>query len=153
MVTDVNGGMPYEVIPRSWHARIVNRRDFVGMAVFDLWAHALHRRQAVFAKDGNGLRAIFIESCNTFGSASQPRSMQAEDALFWDRSIYDGMWKGAVVGQWMEAIATIKTHEVHALIDTLSRSWVMDSWRYGVTSLLEESRKALEHTVQYLPLS
>jgi len=146
IVTAVDGEMPYEIIPRSWYAWIVNREDFVGMAIFDLWAHSLHHRQAAFAKVPEGLRAVFIDSCHAFGGPSGQKGLLPREVLYWDRRVYAGCWTEGVIERWVGAIKGICGAEVHALIDTLPSSWVTDTWRHGVATLLEHSRAVLSYT-------
>jgi hypothetical protein len=149
-----NGERPYELVPRAWHDRIENRRDFVGMAIFDLWSFSAHHRQAVFLPNGGQLRVLFFDHCHAFGGPEQRPLMLPEDVLYFDRDVYGDLWKDeALIRGWLDAIRSVSIHEVHAHIDTLPPSWVTESWRYSTTLMLEASQRKLEKHAKRLAMT
>lgn len=146
IVTGERGELPYEIIPRSWHNRIVNRPDFVGMAIFDLWTIALHRRQVVYAPldGGFALRAIFIDHCTAFGGTERREVTRPEDVLSITREIYGSLWATDVAQHWIARIQGITSLELEAVIDCLPHMWVTKGWREFVLSVLPSSGNWIE---------
>jgi hypothetical protein len=143
-----------ELIPRSWHRRIVNRQDFVRMAIFDLWAFSRHHRQAVFVPTNGGIQAVFIDHCHAFGGPEQQPLMLPEDVLYFDRDVYGDLWNDKdLVRGCLDAIQSIHSHEIHAHIDMLPASWVAESWRYSTALMLETSQGKLEEHAKRLAMN
>lgn len=132
-----------EIIPRAWHTLVTNRADFVGMAIFDLWTSTLQHPRSIFVSGDPGIRVIFIDHSLAFGGPGQRNLMAVEDALYYEHAIYGDLWTREVTAPWLDRIRNLSMHEVHAHIDRLPSSWVSESWRYGVTALLEALKATL----------
>ncbi len=64
LVESQGGGSVYEILPRSWFARLQNREDFLGMLLLDLWCNHADNRQACFVS-GSGRARL---ACHLPGS-------------------------------------------------------------------------------------
>lgn len=83
-------GISYEFLPKTWLRHIVNRADFIGASLFDLWAEQDDRRQAMFvpSAEHSNLEAVFIDQGSLFSVPSDTLSRRCIRAMFWDPAIY-----------------------------------------------------------------
>jgi hypothetical protein len=86
-----------EILSRSSHARIQNRRDFWWAWIVDICAQHADHRQAVFLRDHRGaIRTYFIDHGYLFGRARSTFQKQAMASRYPDGRIYDVSSEGVL---------------------------------------------------------
>ena len=95
----------YEFLPTKWLAQVVNRSDFVGALLFDLWCSHGDRRQAVFIPGtGRDLEAVFIDQGALFSDVKRIGRRANLRAMYWDPEIYAGLDVGDLLPFWESRI-------------------------------------------------
>ncbi len=132
-------GSVYEILPRSWFARVQNREEFLGMLLLDLWCNHTDNRQACFVQEAGarGLRAVFLDHGHMFNGADGASDARAAAALFLDRAMYEGLWSQKQVNEWMRKICAIPAQAANTFVASLPAEWSAAPMELTVVSLLE----------------
>jgi len=112
----------YELLPNDWFKLIGNRDDFIGMLLFDLWAHQTDNRQAVFVQDlqTRCMRATFIDQGDLFGRNARHQIHQCMNASFIDRRVYTNLDISSVMPKWENRLRAITSDVLHSLVSASS---------------------------------
>ena len=114
-----------EIIPRSWYARIRNRKAFWGALAVDFWAEHADNRQALFVSNTHDrlLNTVFIDHGHMFGGPGREKSLSYNACRYLESSIYenDGV---EVLESWIHLIESQAKSIVAAAIASLPEAWV-----------------------------
>ena len=132
-------GSVFEILPRSWFARVQNREDFLGMLLLDLWCNHTDNRQACFVQEAGarGLRAVFLDQGHMFNGADGTTNARPAASLFLDRTMYEGLWSQKQVNEWMRKICAIPAQAAYTFVASLPAAWSAAPMELTVASLLE----------------
>ena len=83
-------GRLYSFLPTAFVHRVINRPDFTGALIFDIWAGSSDVRQALFveAPRTGSFSAVFIDNGHLFGGPNWKFEMRPGIALCLDRTMY-----------------------------------------------------------------
>lgn len=117
----------YEILPRQWHNRIVNRNDFLGMLVFDLWMGSTRRRHPIYSRKENAFRVIFLSHGEFFYShpgtiAYHPCGHGIDRVFEYDPAIYQDYTREQV-HQWIDKIEALTDGEIEEALNFVAASW------------------------------
>jgi hypothetical protein len=136
----------YEFLPAKWLAQVVNRSDFVGALLFDLWCSHRDRRQAVFIPGtGRDLEAVFIDQGALFSDAKIPTSRANLCAMYWDPEVYAGLDVGDLLPFWesrIQAFDLVKFEKEFCAIG-LPAEWYTPATAPDILSKLKRRQKSL----------
>lgn len=136
----------FEILPRSWFARIRQRENFVGMLLFDMWANNQDNRQAIFVQnlENRSIRATFIDHGFLFGRGGASKSGRIR-AMYLDPAIYENIDLDVVLREWEDRIATLSETTLTSLINHLSipSQWYTSLNITRIVSRLAERRALL----------
>jgi hypothetical protein len=118
------GGEIYQMVPGSWHPRLVNAGDFSGMLLLDLWANHLDNRQALFVQTPGTrqLKAVFIDHGQMFGPTDSLR-MRVGRARFLDTRVYGVSGSAGLLSRWQKRIKNVSASTISYLMDAVPTSW------------------------------
>ena len=116
---------PYEVIPNRWIARVLNRGDFVGALLLDLWTNHCDRRQCVFVSTGttSSLRAVLIDNDHMFGGFAGNEKTCPRRTMLPNEGFYGGVWTNANVAQWKRVIDSIDDRTIDQMFARVPDTW------------------------------
>jgi hypothetical protein len=140
----------YEVIPSSWSDRVVNRDDFVGALLFDLWANNCDRRQCVFTTNDGArtLHAVFIDNDHLFGGYCGNEETCTCRAMVPNPRFYRGVWNPSSVARWKTVIDGISDHCIDKIVGKVPKPWIDDTMRRFVKALLKRRRRKLPSLIE-----
>ena len=135
----------YEILPSSWAERIVNRDDFVGALLFDLWANNCDRRQCVFLTDDHGktLRALFVDNDQLFGGRFANENTCPRRTIVRNPEIYRGTWNEESVSRWRKKIDQIDDALIDRVLAGIPVEWAAQSAIKFVATELRLRRRKL----------
>ena len=137
----------YEYLPVEWFVQVVNRSDFIGALLFDVWCSHGDRRQAVFIPNmGRNLEAVFIDQGALFSNArtSTPRTNLC--AMYWDPEIYAGLDAGELLPFWESRIQNfdlVQFEREFTLIGLPSEWYTPTNATANILSKLKQRQKSL----------
>ena len=137
---------PLEIVPRSWYARIRNRKTFWGALAVDFWAEHTDNRQALFLSNTHdqSLNAFFIDHGHMFGRSTKRKSVSYNACRYLDRPIYEN--DGAEsLEYWIQQIESQAKSIVDTALAALPESWVT---KY----VLEIAARLIKRASQLRPL-
>jgi hypothetical protein len=139
----------YDLVPSSWVERIVNRDDFVGALLFDLWANNCDRRQCVYLTDDHAktLHAIFIDNDHLFGGYFANEKTCPRRAMAPTPEIYRGRWNEESVSHWRRKIDEIDETFIDQVLGKIPVEWLSHSALEFVTAQLSARRRTLEFLI------
>jgi len=107
-----------EILPGSWHSRILNCTDFWGALTVDVWAEHQSNRQALFIQNPGTpyLIAVFVDQKNMFGYAATCPKAQLRKCSYLDTRIYSrasmiyglNLWIGRIQKYGPSAVARLQ---------------------------------------------
>ncbi len=137
----------FEILPRSWFARIRNRGSFLGALLFDLWANQSDVRQAVFLQEieNRSILATFIDHGALFGHHDARISPKRIRAMYLDPEIYQNIDVDSTLSKWTQRIATLDESTLAILIDRadIPTQWYTPEVIKRIVSRLAERRGLL----------
>ena len=137
----------FEILPRSWFAKIRNRESFLGALLFDLWANQSDARQAVFLQDleNRSISATFIDHGALFGQHNAGCSTKRIRAMYLDPEIYENLDVDSALPKWEDRIATLSESTLAMLIERadIPTQWYTPIDITKVVSRLAERRELL----------
>jgi len=138
LVESQGEGSVYEILPRSWFARVKNREDFLGMLLLDLWCNHTDNRQACFVQEAGArsLRAVFLDHGHMLNGADGASNARPAAALFLDREMYAGLWSQNQVNEWLRKICAISAQAAYTFVASLPEEWSAAPLELTVASLL-----------------
>ncbi|HTV04220.1 MAG TPA: HipA family kinase [Acidobacteriaceae bacterium] len=134
----------YQMIPHRWIDRIVNRADFLGMLVLDLWANSCDRRQAIYLLGERGfLCASFIDNDSMFGGRFGSETTCPRRAMVYDLDIYRGLRDWRAVKEWFGKIDAIDEDDIREMLASVPDEWSDGEMRRDIMSQLMSRREVL----------
>lgn len=134
----------YQMIPHSWIERIDNREDFVGALILDMWANNCDRRQAVFLSDERDrLHVSFIDNDHMFGGKFGNGTTYPRRIMFYDLSVYEGLWREEIVQKWCRKIDGIDENAIRSIVASVPEEWADDHMRLHISNQLQARRLML----------
>lgn len=123
-ITPSNGGRLYNFLPSAFVHRVVNRTDFIGALVFDVWAGSADARQAVFVEDRESgtFNAVFIDNGHLFGGPYWKFGSRPGTALCLDLAIYPDLSSEAIEA-WIARIETTIPLILPSLVKSVRSEW------------------------------
>lgn len=145
------GGETYQLVPASWHPRLVNAGDFSGMLLLDLWANHLDNRQALFVQipRTRQLKAVFIDHGQMFGPTSSLR-MRIGKARFLDTRVYSASGTAGLLSHWQKRMSTVSATTISYLMDAVPRSWKRPGYPEIILDRLLEMQAGVPEDVSRL---
>ncbi len=134
----------YQVIPRSWHNRVANRRDFVGALVADLWANNCDRRQCLFLSSGGSLRASFIDHDCCLGGFSGEAVTSARQLTMPNPELYRDALDKSVLAEWMGRVDGLSADVVERILARIPGEWADAAALQRTFGQLAARRKRLD---------
>ena len=115
----------YDTIPSEWRSRVVNRDDFAGAIIFDLWTNNCDRRQCVFITNdfGSSLRAVFIDHGHLFGGETGTENTSARLLFGTNVELYRDVWSAKSVAHWREIIESVDDRCLDAVFAKVPEGW------------------------------
>jgi hypothetical protein len=136
----------YEFLPAKWLAHVVNRSDFVGALLFDLWCSHGDRRQAVFIPGmGRDLEAVFIDQGALFSDVNRLDRRANLRAMYWDPEVYAGLDVGDLLPFWesrIQGFDLVKFERDFRAIG-LPSEWYTPATASNILSKLKRRQKSL----------
>jgi hypothetical protein len=114
-----------EHLPSGFHNRIVNKQDFVGVYIFDLWANHCDSRQSIFLRDEEtgSLRPFFIDNGHLFGGPNWELVSRKGEALFRDIEVYPSEWLTGAIEYWISHIRNCIENGLAEAVMQIPPSW------------------------------
>ena len=149
LTTSRGRNLTYEILPSSWIERIVNRDDFVGALLFDLWANNCDCRQCVFLTDdyAKALRAVFIDNDHLFGGYFANEKTCPRRAMVPISDIYRGVWNEESVSRWQKKIDQIDDMFINHVLAKIPLEWAGSPALTFVTTELSLRRAKLHFLI------
>ena len=119
-----NGGSLYSFLPSTFAHRVVNRSDFIGALVFDVWAGSADTRQALFVEDlkSKSFKAVFIDNGHLFGGPHWKFDSRPGMAPCLDLAMYSDL-NSEAVETWIARIETTIPVILPSLVKTVTSEW------------------------------
>jgi hypothetical protein len=143
-----NGGETYQIVPASWHPRLVNSGDFLGMLLFDLWTDHSENRQALFVEmpATRQLKAVFIDHGRMFGHTDSLRRRVGR-TRFLDTRVYSLCSSVGLLPAWQKRIENVGASTISYLMNTVPISWKRAGYSEAVLSRLLEAQARIADNV------
>lgn len=140
----------YDVIPESWVTKIVNREDFVGALLVDLWTNNCDRRQAIFLhSDDSRLHAVFVDNDHMFGGYYGNERTTARRVIPPSvRAIYRDCWLTETVAGWKRRIDAISERTLDAMVQVIPGTWATEPVRQRLKAELVVRRRRLDSMIR-----
>ena len=136
----------YEFLPAKWFSQVVNRSDFVGALLFDLWCSHSDRRQAVFIPGtGRDLEAVFIDQGALFSDVNCLDRRSNLRAMYWDPEVYAGLDVADLLPFWesrIQAFDLVQFERDFSAIG-LPSEWYTPATAPNILSKLKRRQKSL----------
>jgi hypothetical protein len=135
-----------EILPGSWIPQIVNRSDFAGMLLLDLWANHTDSRKSLFMRRGISTEtsAVFVDNGHMFGGPWGKDDYRRGAALFLDSRIYEGLEMKSAFTSWFEKVDSVDEDVVRALAASIPGEWVPNGYVQQVIVQLQSRKRQLE---------
>ncbi len=119
------GGEVYDFLPSSFCNRIVNREDFLGIYIFDVWANHRDHRQAVFStrQTNRAINAHFIDNGHLFGGPHWDFRDKPGAAMCLDRNLYTTTWQESDVDAWISRFETSIPQSLSRVTQQVPQDW------------------------------
>ena len=119
------GGRLYSFLPRCFFPRVLNRSDFIGALIFDIWAQSTDVRQAVFleGRASHLFNAHFIDQGHLFGGPNWSTRPRPGASLCLERSMYADLMNNKLLHHWFSRIGTAAPTIVSSTIQAIPRDW------------------------------
>lgn len=124
LVTGKGSERVYQIIPSTWISRVVNREDFAGMLILDLWMNHCDRRQAVYVGTQQQLRAVFVDNDHILGGRFGSDETCARRAMTPDLATYRGIWQEETVERWIRRVRSIRGSWIRWLVSSVPEAWM-----------------------------
>jgi hypothetical protein len=117
-------GFPtYQVIPKSWHDRIVNREDFIGALAADLWTNNCDRRQCLFLCTGPRLYVRFIDHDHCFGGFRGEGVTCPRLIMMPSPQLFEDALNESVISRWKKVIDRISEATLDRIFERIPPAW------------------------------
>lgn len=149
LIGDGPNDRSYQVIPRSWWKRVVNRRDFLGMLVLDLWANNCDRRQAVFIRSvkTQKLRAVFIDNDHLLGGRWGNETTSPRRVMCPDLSAYVGLPLEREAERFIGLSHSVDDRWIDGMLERVPADWATAAMKKAKRAQLIQSRWRLDRLV------
>jgi hypothetical protein len=126
-------------LPENWHSRIVNRKDFVGMLLLDLWANQIGPRNAILVNscDQTKVTAIFIDNSRMFGGFWGIEEQRRGIALFHDRRVYADLDVNRIFNGWLQKAIAMDEKMLLQLATVVPSQWHDGGYLQDVSTQLQ----------------
>jgi hypothetical protein len=113
-------GQVYEWLPKGLNSRVINREDFLGIHIFDVWANHCDHRQTLFtATEGSAsFRAVFIDNGHLFGGPAWRLVSRQGESLGLDSRFHASGWPREAIDAW---ICRFEARCLSSLFDVVPR--------------------------------
>lgn len=137
----------FDLLPRARLPFLENRRELLGMLVFDIWANKQEPRQIVFKRgEGPEWFAYFIDFKNAFGG---PENVFCDDdfsGFYFDVAFYEDFNDFDGVDSWISLIRNIAPNILAMTYAEIPRHWHNADY-HTVRNILLERLERLEDLV------
>jgi hypothetical protein len=115
----------YGFLPQSFIHRVLNRSDFLGALVFDIWAGSTDARQAVYAEDHirRTFEAVFIDHGHDMGGPHWSWNGKPGSSLCLDRTMYAGLIDPVETQIWATRIEAILPSKLPQIVAGVPPEW------------------------------
>lgn len=146
----------YQIIPSSWVPRIKNRTKFIGALAIDIWSNHCDRRQAIYARSGENLKATFIDNGHMFGGLVGTETASPRCCMTHDLAVYTGLGVHRLFQLWHKRIMAADLRDIRQLAEKMPLEWcapgqldrtleLLQLRRQKLGSLLREAEAILSH--------
>jgi hypothetical protein len=114
----------FEVLPGAYLTRILNRRDFLGIYIFDVWANHCDTRQPLFVKptDSRMLNAVFIDNGHLFGGPNWETKRRPGRSRCMDSRVYAN-FEDEDIEEWISHFERTLSPALQRLARTVPKIW------------------------------
>lgn len=151
-------GQAYEWLPNGLHNRVINREDFLGIHIFDVWTNHCDHRQTLFVtSEGNAsFRAIFIDNGHLFGGPEWKLIGRRGESLSLDRRFHMSGWSAEAIDTWIRRFEANRLSPLFDVAQLIPRIWYSGDISRVIGSLAERlrtlrARFAEELTQEHIP--
>jgi hypothetical protein len=133
------GETVYEILPANWLSKVVNRNDFLGMLLLDLWANQVGHRKAIFVSspDNSVATAFFIDNSQMFGGFWGHEEQRRGTAMYFDRRVYAGLDVDRILNWWLQKAIPMDESTLLCLAASIPRQWHHGGYLQEVTAQLQ----------------
>ena len=149
LVVSADGSEPYQIIPSKWVSRILNRRDFVGALLADLWMNNCDLRQAVYVAQGSPerLRAVFIDNDNILGGYRGDEKTTPRRAMAPLAGLYEDICTKEILTFWKRRLDRVDEDCLDAIFAAVPEEWADSDAIQWARSELRSRRRLLDHLI------
>jgi hypothetical protein len=128
----------YEWLPNAFCGRVVNRKDFLGIQLFDNWTnHCDHRQSLYTTKDENAsFRAVFIDNGHMFGGPEWNRRSRQGESFSLDKRFHFTEWPAEIAAGWIARFETECLSSLTNIIYQVPTFWYSGDINYVAESLI-----------------
>lgn len=139
----------YEVLPSSWVPRIINRDDFVGALLIDLWLNNCDRRQAIFLSSGQPrLHAMFLDNDHMLGGYFGDEKTNPRRVMASTLPIYRACWQIETINRWRKKIDAVDDASVDEIVSSVPEAWATQAMRKHAAADLKTRRRRLDGLIE-----
>jgi hypothetical protein len=132
-------GQAYEWLPKGLNSRVINREDFLGIHIFDIWANHCDHRQALFTtREGNAsFRAVFIDNGHLFGGPDWKLVSRPGESLGLDSRFHMSEWPTEAIDAWICRFETRLLSSLFNVVPRIPKFWYSGDINRLIGSLAE----------------
>lgn len=156
LVSSKRSAGAYQIIPSSWVSRVKNRSKFIGALAVDIWSNHCDRRQAIYTRSGENLKATFIDNGHMFGGLEGTEIASPRCCMTHDLAVYKGLDVHRSLRRWHKSILEADLRDIRRLAEEIPSEWCppgqldrtlesLQSRRRKMGSLLREAEGILGH--------
>lgn len=125
LIEPSSGGRLYSFLPRCLFPRVLNRPDFIGALIFDIWAQSTKARQVAFLERGSShiFDALFIDQGYLFGGPHWSVRPRPGKSLCLENSFYGNSFNNKLAHHWFSRISTATPSIIAPTIKSIPRDW------------------------------
>lgn len=127
LVSPKRGVGAYQIIPSSWVPKVKNRNQFIGALAVDIWANHCDRRQAIYTRSGEHLKATFIDNGHMFGGLEGAEMTCPRRCVNSDFAVYRDLHIHQSLERWRKRIIAADLTAIRMLAEELPPVWYTPS--------------------------
>jgi len=144
LTLSANGLPTYQVIPRSWHDRVANRREFVGALLADLWTNNCDRRQCLFLSSGKSLKVSFIDHDGCLGGYGGTGETTVRLLTMPHPELFRDVLDERILAEWMQRVEALGSDVVERILERIPGEWADGAERERARDVLLARQRRLE---------
>lgn len=133
----------YQIIPSSWIPRVKNRSKFIGALAVDIWSNHCDRRQAIYTRSGEGLKATFIDNGHMFGGLGGTEITCPRRCMNPDLTVYQDLDVSRSLDRWRKRIIDTDVTDIRRIAEKIPSEWSTPGLCERTLELLQLRRQKL----------